>query len=751
MFNPVIPEIAKAFENDPRTRIAQTLMQSGANTSPVATGKWAWADGLARALSGVAGGYIQKRNQKKYEEREDKYQEDLQAAIDGVMNPQGQGLVQNGELGPETPINDIAAALTGVPQQNSPLANVATGQPSMQEIRSAIRPSTGPLQTIDPNLALEAPQTPPTGMGSPPPLSPPPQMAAMPPAPPPQMPQQPAAAQPVSTLPTYNPAMSVNPELKKIRNYYEPFKSFGSAQVSSGYGVQRGNETHNGVDVPLPKGTPIQAPFSGTAYIKENKRGGKQVILRMDDGARFGVAHLDGYNIKDGQRVEAGSVLGFSGNTGRVRGKNGGYHGHFTYVGSDGVRRDPMVALKGAVGAPAAEGQQGEGVNIAAAQIPQPPVVMEQAPTLDAAILTPPKPQVMQVPDAVQSKRLGIAQRLMQSGNKDLMAIAQGYLNEGLGEQFQADNQRNQQQFDVGLKGYGTELTDYSDSRSGARDNFYQSGRDVKTRNFERERGEDQQAFDAQSQANSFANEQQMQQAGFAHDKSMAEFNRDAAMDMAKYQNSEEWRRMERGIEAQAGTSADKAAAKISAFYNTPTGAKLFDKMQTELQNANGMLADLQRMSQLADQVPSAGIMGIPYMDTIIASAGNEDVAEFNALTSKFTLDKIGGSLGAQISNSDRDFVLRMAPSVKLPAEANRRIIAARMAVVQRSIEYQNGLMEAIPQGTQQQFISEWQAYVNANSLQKAFGGNGKMGKYVSFAEWKNSRAKFDANGNRIN
>ncbi|TXH44513.1 MAG: hypothetical protein E6Q97_32420, partial [Desulfurellales bacterium] len=73
---PVIPEIAKAFENDPRTRLAQQAIATGTSTAPVAYGKYGWADGLARALQGVVGGYMNKQQLKKYKKEED----DLRAA-----------------------------------------------------------------------------------------------------------------------------------------------------------------------------------------------------------------------------------------------------------------------------------------------------------------------------------------------------------------------------------------------------------------------------------------------------------------------------------------------------------------------------------------------------------------------------------------------------------------------------------------------------------------------------------------------
>ena len=61
-----IPEIATAYQNDPRTKLAQSMVEAGSSTAPVAAGGWAWADGIARALSGVAGAYMSKKQRTKF-------------------------------------------------------------------------------------------------------------------------------------------------------------------------------------------------------------------------------------------------------------------------------------------------------------------------------------------------------------------------------------------------------------------------------------------------------------------------------------------------------------------------------------------------------------------------------------------------------------------------------------------------------------------------------------------------------------
>jgi hypothetical protein len=76
----------------------------------------------------------------------------------------------------------------------------------------------------------------------------------------------------------------------------------------------------------------------------------------------------------------------------------------------------------------------------------------------------------------------------------------------------------------------------------------------------------------------------------------------------------------------------------------------------------------------------------------------------FNALASRAVLDSIGGSLGAQISNSDRDFIERQAINLGASPEGNRAIVAVHRRLAQRQIdvakmareyERENGALDA--------------------------------------------------------
>ena len=87
-------------------------------------------------------------------------------------------------------------------------------------------------------------------------------------------------------------------------------------------------ETHKGTDYAIPLNTPITANISGTIRYKTNdpKGYGNAVEILDDKGnvvQRY--AHLNEFSVPNGSKIEAGQVLGKSGNTG----KSTGPHLHF--------------------------------------------------------------------------------------------------------------------------------------------------------------------------------------------------------------------------------------------------------------------------------------------------------------------------------------------------------------------------------------------------------------------------------------
>lgn len=110
---------------------------------------------------------------------------------------------------------------------------------------------------------------------------------------------------------------------------------------------------------------------------------------------------------------------------------------------------------------------------------------------------------------------------------------------------------------------------------------------------------------------------------------------------------------------------------------------------------ARGAMANLDRMATLA-QSPGfwsgAGGEGALRARQLWAQTfGNPDAAsnmeEFQSLAAKATLDAIGGSLGAQISNTDREFVERTAPNLRTTPAGNLQLIEVQKRLQRRRQE----------------------------------------------------------------
>jgi murein DD-endopeptidase MepM/ murein hydrolase activator NlpD len=93
--------------------------------------------------------------------------------------------------------------------------------------------------------------------------------------------------------------------------------------LSSGYGRRSDPFTgqtsfHPGIDVSAPRGTEIKAPADGLV-VSVGRRGAYGLAIVIDHGfdvvTRYG--HMEKYNVRAGERVRRGDVIGFVGNTGR--------------------------------------------------------------------------------------------------------------------------------------------------------------------------------------------------------------------------------------------------------------------------------------------------------------------------------------------------------------------------------------------------------------------------------------------------
>jgi murein DD-endopeptidase MepM/ murein hydrolase activator NlpD len=110
---------------------------------------------------------------------------------------------------------------------------------------------------------------------------------------------------------------------------------FGAPRFAGGYHPHAGNDMFATV------GTPVVAPFDGTAVATPNFLGGLAVKVYGRDGYVYN-AHLVGYG-KLGP-VRTGDVVGYVGNTGDALG--GPPHNHFEWHPNDGPAVNPFPYLE---------------------------------------------------------------------------------------------------------------------------------------------------------------------------------------------------------------------------------------------------------------------------------------------------------------------------------------------------------------------------------------------------------------------
>lgn len=86
---------------------------------------------------------------------------------------------------------------------------------------------------------------------------------------------------------------------------------------------------HKGIDIAAPSGTPIVAPASGTVISARRYRGyGKTVELEHRPGLRTRYAHMSKIEVKVGDEVNRGDIIGRVGSTGRSTGNHLHYEVH---------------------------------------------------------------------------------------------------------------------------------------------------------------------------------------------------------------------------------------------------------------------------------------------------------------------------------------------------------------------------------------------------------------------------------------
>lgn len=124
----------------------------------------------------------------------------------------------------------------------------------------------------------------------------------------------------------------------------QPVKNEDLTRIASGFGYRtdpftKARKFHYGMDFTSPRGTPVYAAGDGKVTRADNKASGYGNHIVIDHGYGYEslYAHLYKYNIRKGQKVQRGDIIGFVGSTGRSEAP----HLHYE-VFKDGERINPI-------------------------------------------------------------------------------------------------------------------------------------------------------------------------------------------------------------------------------------------------------------------------------------------------------------------------------------------------------------------------------------------------------------------------
>ncbi len=124
----------------------------------------------------------------------------------------------------------------------------------------------------------------------------------------------------------------------------QPVSNENLTRMASGYGMRihpiyKTRMMHTGMDFTAPTGTDIYSTGDGKVVeVDYNQNGyGKHIVIDHGYGYKTLYAHLHKYNVRVGQKVKRGDVIGEVGNTGRSTGP----HLHYEVI-KDGNKINPV-------------------------------------------------------------------------------------------------------------------------------------------------------------------------------------------------------------------------------------------------------------------------------------------------------------------------------------------------------------------------------------------------------------------------
>lgn len=147
----------------------------------------------------------------------------------------------------------------------------------------------------------------------------------------------------------YTIVQSINTEIdtKKPPSIF-PVKNGSTKDITASFGksfthpIDKKKIVHGGIDIRAKEGVPVLATADGMiANASSEDDWGNLIVISHADGYETWYAHLQGFNIKNGEKVKKGQIIGYVGSTG----KSTGFHLHYE-VRLNKERVNPMDYFK---------------------------------------------------------------------------------------------------------------------------------------------------------------------------------------------------------------------------------------------------------------------------------------------------------------------------------------------------------------------------------------------------------------------
>ena len=128
------------------------------------------------------------------------------------------------------------------------------------------------------------------------------------------------AEPPAAEASWYDWFVPVTPPVASPDDTEERFLWPVEGRILSPFGDNPNGGRNDGINISVPRGTPVHAADAGeVSYVGNELKGyGNLILIRHDNGFVTAYAHADGIHVKRGEHVERGQVIATVGDTGNV-------------------------------------------------------------------------------------------------------------------------------------------------------------------------------------------------------------------------------------------------------------------------------------------------------------------------------------------------------------------------------------------------------------------------------------------------